>query len=210
VLKRQKMDLKKALPFFSYCFHPLFISMYATLFYFYVTQAFFRPDEIFLVLFQVSILTVFLPISMYFLLKSLGLAKSSIMLHEKKERRLPLAFQSMFYLVLIEHSFSTVVVPELYYFFLGALISTLITLLLIVFHFKTSIHMIAISGITLFIIGLSVHYGIPFVSLIAFMILIIGLVGSSRLYMQAHSMRELGIGILVGALPQIALWYFWL
>ncbi|ESU29753.1 hypothetical protein FLJC2902T_02280 [Flavobacterium limnosediminis JC2902] len=204
------MDLKKILPFFSYLFHPLFISVYAALFYFFVTKAFFYPYEIFLILFQIAILTVFLPISMYFLLKSLGLARSTIMLHEKKERRLPLAFQAMFYLVLIQHSFSTAVVPELYYFFLGALISTLITLLLIVFHFKASIHMIGITGMTLFIVGISLHYGIPFVSLIAFFIISIGLVASSRLYMQAHSMRELLVGIIVGAIPQIGLWYFWL
>lgn len=204
------MDLKKTLPFFSYLFHPLCISVYTALFYFFVTRSFFYPYEIFLVIFQIAILTVFLPISMYFLLKSLGLAKSSIMLHEKKERRLPLAFQAMFFLVLTQHSFSTVVVPELYYFFLGAFISTLLTLLLIVFHFKASIHMIGITGMTLFIIGISVHYGIPFVSLIAFFIVLIGLVASSRLYMQAHSMRELLVGIMVGALPQIALWYYWL
>ncbi|ESU24448.1 hypothetical protein FEDK69T_08950 [Flavobacterium enshiense DK69] len=204
------MDPKKILPFFSYLFHPLFISVYAALFYFFVTRSFFYPYEIFLILFQISILTVFLPISMYFLLKSLGLAKSSIMLHEKKERRLPLAFQAMFFLILTQHSFSTVVVPELYYFFLGALISTLLTLLLIVFHFKASIHMIGITGITLFIIGISLHYGIPFVSLVAFFIVSTGLVASSRLYMQAHSMKELLVGILVGAIPQLSLWYFWL
>lgn len=204
------MDLKKTLPFFSYLFHPLFVSVYASLFYFFVTREFFYPYEIFLIVFQIAILTVFLPISMYFLLKSLGLAKSSIMLHEKKERRLPLAFQAMFYLVLIEHSFSTVVVPELYYFFLGALISTLLTLILIVLHFKASIHMIALSGMTLFVMAISIHYGIPFVSLIAFLITMIGFVASSRLYMQAHTMRELLVGILVGILPQITLWYFWL
>jgi hypothetical protein len=204
------MDFKKILPFFSYFFHPLFISVYAAMFYFFVTKDFFYRYEIFLILFQIAILTVFLPISMYFLLKSLGLAKSSIMLHEKKERRLPLAFQAMFYLVLIQHSFSSVVVPELYYFFLGALISTILTLLLIVIHFKASIHMIGITGITLFIIGISFHYGMHFVSLIAFSIIMIGFVASSRLYMQAHSMKEILAGILVGAVPQISLWYFWL
>ncbi|UOK43416.1 MULTISPECIES: hypothetical protein [Flavobacterium] len=132
------------------------------------------------------------------------------MLHEKKERRLPLAFQAMFFLILTQHSFSTVVVPELYYFFLGALISTLLTLLLIVFHFKASIHMIGITGMTLFIIGISIHYGIPLVSLVSFFIISIGLVASSRLYMQAHSMKELLVGIVVGAIPQLSLWYFWL
>lgn len=204
------MDLKKILPFFSYVFHPIFISVYAALFYFFVTRDFFHRYEILLILFQIAILTVFLPVSMYYLLKSLGLAKSSIMLHEKKERRLPLAFQAMFYLVLIQHSFSTVVVPELYYFFLGALISTVLTLILIVLNFKASIHMIAITGMTLFIAAISMHYGIQFVSLIAFSIVMIGFVASSRLHMQAHSMKEVVVGVIVGAVPQIALWYFWL
>lgn len=204
------MDLKKILPIFSFVFHPLFISVYAALFYFFVTRDFFQRYEIVLILFQITILTVFLPLSMYYLLKSLGLAKSSIMLHEKKERRLPLAFQAMFYLVLIQHSFSTVVVPELYYFFLGALLSTIITLILIVLHFKASIHMIAMTGMTLFIAAISMHYGIQFVSLIAFSIIMAGFVASSRLHMQAHSMKEIVVGVIVGAVPQISLWYFWL
>lgn len=204
------MDLKKILPFFSYAFHPLFISLYTALFYFFVTRDFFYRYEILLILFQITILTIFLPISMYYLLKSLGLAKSSIMLHEKKERRLPLAFQAMFYLVLIQHSFSTVVLPELYYFFLGALISTILTLILIVLRFKASIHMIAITGMTLFIAAISMHYGIQFLYLIAFSIIMIGFVASSRLYMNAHSMKEIVVGVLVGGIPQIGLWHFWL
>ena len=70
--------------------------------------------------------------------------------------------------------------------------------------------MIAMTGMTLFIIAISMHYGIPFVSLIAFLIIMVGFVASSRLYMQAHTMKELLVGILVGTIPQIALWHFWL
>ncbi|MCG2610123.1 hypothetical protein LZZ90_01225 [Flavobacterium sp. SM15] len=204
------MDFKKALPLFSYLFHPLFVSVYAALFYFYVTKGFYYPHEIYLTLLQIVILTVFLPLSTYFLLKSLGLVKSGIMLHEKKERRLPLAFQAMFFVVLTQHSFSTIVLPELYYFFIGALISTFFALLLIVFNFKASIHMIGITGLTLFIGGISLHFGIPFIGLISFAIIMTGFVASSRLYMQAHSMKEILTGIIIGALPQVMLWYWWL
>ncbi|MGX7667589.1 hypothetical protein [Flavobacterium pedocola] len=204
------MDFKKLLPFFSYVFHPLFISVYAALFYFFVTRGFFYPHEIWLTLIQISILTVFLPLSMYFLLKSLGMIKSGVMLSETRERRLPLAFQAMFFLVLTQHSFSTLVVPELYYFYMGALISTFFALLLSVLHFKVSIHMIGITGLCLFIMGISLHFGIPFLNLIAFSVVMIGCVASSRLYMNAHSVKEILIGIFVGALPQIGLWYFWL
>ena len=65
------MDFKKIFPLFSYLFHPLFISVYAALFYFFVTRNYFYPHEIYLILFQVVILTLFLPVSTYFLLKSL-------------------------------------------------------------------------------------------------------------------------------------------
>ena len=161
------------LPFFSYVFHPLFISVYAALFYFFVTKGFFYPHEIWLTLIQICILTVFLPLSTYFLLKSLGLIKSGIMLSETRERRLPLAFQSMFFLVLTQHSFSTIVVQELYYFYNGALISTFLALLLSVFHFKASIHMIGITGLSLFIIGISLHFSIQFINLIALCMVLI-------------------------------------
>jgi len=204
------MDVKKVLPVFSYVFHPLFVSMYAALFFFFVTKGFYYSHEIYLTLLQIAILTVFLPLSMYFLLKSLGLITSGVMLHETRERRLPLAFQAMFFLVLTQHSFSTVVVPELYFFYMGALLSTFLVLVLSVFHFKASIHMVGISGLCLFVCGMSLHYGMQFVLLIAFFILMTGCVASSRLYMKAHTDRELLAGLLVGIIPQIALWYFWL
>ncbi|KGO90444.1 hypothetical protein [Flavobacterium suncheonense] len=204
------MDFNKALPVFSYIFHPLLVSIYGALFYFFVTKGFFYPHEIYLTLIQIAILTIFLPISTYFLLKSLGLAKSGIMLHETRERRLPLAFQSMFFLVLTQHSFSTVAVPELYYFYTGALISSVLALLLSVFHSKASLHMIGICGLTVFITGISLHYGLPFFGLIAFLIVMTGCVASSRLYMEAHSLKEILIGTFIGVLPQIGLWYYWL
>ena len=204
------MDFKKMLPFFSYLFHPLLVSLYGAVFYFCIAKGFYYPHEIYLTLIQITILTVFLPISTYFLLKSLGLIRSGIMLNETRERRLPLAFQCMFFLVLTQHSFSTVVVQELYYFFTGALISSFLALLLAIFHIKASLHMIGISGLTLFIAGISLHFGLPLLYLIAFFIVMNGFVASSRLYMNAHSIAEIAIGTLVGMLPQIGLWYFWL
>ena len=202
--------MKKFLAFFSYLFHPMFISLYAGLFYFYISKGFYYSHEIYLTLFQIAILTIFLPISMYFLLKSLGLLKSGIMLHETRERRLPLAFQAMFFLVLTQHSFSTLVIPELYYFFTGALVSTFLALLFTVFHQKASIHMIGITGLTAFVVGISMHYGLELLNIIAIFIIISGCVASSRLSMNAHTPKEILYGLILGILPQIVLWRFWL
>ena len=51
--------------------------------------------------------------------------------------------------------------------------------------------MIGISALTCFIFGLSMYYQMPFINLVAFCIVSIGLVASSRLYMKAHTYPEL-------------------
>lgn len=201
--------MKRILPFFSYLFHPLFIPVYATLFYFLITRNYFYEHEIYLVFVQVLILTVLLPLSLYYLLHSLGIVKSK-MLPQNKERRLPLAFYAVLLFILIKHSFAVLVVPELYYYFLGSLISTMLALTLVLFNHKASLHMTGIVSLTVFIISISVYYTIPFLNLIAFFIICVGFTASSRLQAKAHSIGELVLGVLIGALPQVALWYVWL
>ena len=201
--------MKRILPVFSYIFHPLFISVYATLFYFFLAKNYFYQHEIYLIFIQVLILTVLLPISMYYLLNSLGLLKSKMTL-DKKERRLPLAFHAILLLVLIKHSFSVYVIPELYYYFLGYLISTVLALLLVMFNYKASLHIMGISALTTFIISLSLYYDIHLISFIVIAIICTGFTASSRLHMKAHEPHELVLGVLLGTVPQIALWSVWL
>ena len=70
--------------------------------------------------------------------------------------------------------------------------------------------MIGISALTVFIIGLSIHNEVNTINTITFFVLLNGLVASSRLVMEAHNDKELGIGFLCGSLPQLVLLYFWL
>ena len=201
--------MQKLIRSFSYIFHPLFVPVYATLFYFVIARSYFYPHELFLIFIQVLILTVLLPISLFYLLRSLGLIRSKIML-DKKERRLPLAFYAILLFILIKHSFSTFVVPELYYYFLGSLISTTLALALLLSGFKASLHMMAIASLTVFIVSISAYYHIRFLNLIAFFVVCCGFVASSRLLAKAHSLGELALGTLIGILPQVGLWYIWL
>jgi membrane-associated phospholipid phosphatase len=70
--------------------------------------------------------------------------------------------------------------------------------------------MIGLCALTFFIVGLSIHNQLNIIYTIATLFLLIGLVASSRLYMKAHTITELIIGIVIGVVPQIASWYFWL
>jgi len=203
------MDLKKILPVFSYIFHPIFVSLYGTLFFFLIANSFFYNSQIIVTLIQVTILTLLLPLSMYFLFRSLGVV-SSFTEASISERKMPIAVQAVLLFVLIKFSVSRDTVAELYFFFLGGFLSSVIVLASVILKFKASLHMIGISALTCFIFGLSMYYQMPFVNLVAFSIVCVGLVASSRLYMKAHTYPELIAGMIIGAGPQLFLYQYWL
>ena len=203
------MDFKKCLPLFSYIFHPIFSSIYGTLFFFVIAKNYFNNPQIYITLIQVTILTVLMPLSMYFLFRSLGLL-SSFTEASIAERRMPIAIQAILLFVLIKYSISKEMFTELYYFFLGGLLSTLVVLSAVLLKFKASLHMIGISALTAFIYGLSVYYQLPFTYLIGICIICMGFVASSRLYKKAHTPIELIAGIFSGMVPQLLLFKYWL
>ena len=201
--------MKRLLPIFSYVFHPLFISVYATLFYFVITQNFFYQHEIYLVFIQVLILTVLLPISLFYLLRSLGIIRTKKHL-VRDERKMPLAFYAALLFILLNQSFNNVVLPELYYFFLGAFISVMIALIFTLLKYKPSLHMMGIAALTIFVISISAYYHVTFLNLIAFLIVCTGFTASSRLYKDHSNLMEIALGVLIGIMPQIGLWFIWL
>jgi hypothetical protein len=194
---------------FSYIFHPLLIPVYATLFYLFVTRSYFQGAEAYLVFVQVLILTVLLPISLYYLLRSLGRVKSTMVL-DKKERRLPLALYALLLVMLTQYSLKGLPMPELYFYFMGVLISNMAALALVLTGHKASLHMMGVASLMLFIISISINYKSRFIILIAVMVLCCGFVASSRLLARAHTSGELVLGTLLGIVPQVLLWFLWL
>jgi hypothetical protein len=200
--------MKKILPFFSYIFHPIFIPILGTFLYLKFQEITF-PSEGFLLIFQIIIITIFLPLSFFYLLRTFGKV-DNIMLSDISQRKIPLLLQMVLTTVLIKQSVTIDRFPELFYFFLAGLISTFFSFSLLFAKIKSSIHMIGISALTFFTIGLSIHNQENSLPLIALLFFINGLIASSRLAMKAHTIKELTIGYLIGMLPQIAVWYLWL
>ncbi|WP_116790483.1 hypothetical protein [Flavobacterium psychrotrophum] len=194
---------------FSYLFYPLFVPAYATLFYFLFAGKYLHNHEIYLIFIQVLIVTILLPLSVFYLLRSLGYVKTK-MLTDKKERKLPLSIYCLLLLLLTEYSFSSFSVPELYYYFLGVLISNVAALGLVLIGNKASLHMMAMASLTAFVISLSAYYHVRFIYIIAFFILCAGFTASARLQAKAHTPGELLLGTLLGIVPQVGLWFIWL
>lgn len=203
------MFLKKILPIFSYIFHPIFIPILGSIFYVHYSENYFAKDHYLLLLFQVVIITFLLPLSFFYLLKTIGKV-DTIMLSDTSQRKMPLLLQLVLTAVLLQKSVTIDRFFELYFFFLAGLISVLIAFVLLFAKVKASIHMIGMSTFTFFVIGISLQNALNLNYLIALLFLVTGLIASSRLQLQAHSIKELIWGYCIGMIPQIGLWWFWL
>lgn len=147
--------------------------------------------------------------SFFYLLRTFGKV-DTIMLSDTSQRKIPLLLQIALTYILIEKSVTIERFPELYFFFFGGIVSTIIAFVLVYAKIKASIHMIAISALTFFVIGLSIHSQENNLYSVVLLFFITGFVASSRLAMKAHTIKELAIGYLVGTIPQLVLFYLWL
>lgn len=188
----------------SYLFHPIWMPLIGALIFFEITPRFFPESVVKAKILAISILTIFIPIVFYFLLKNLGLAKS-MMLKTVQERRLPLLFFCLVILTVINFILPEQEYIALFYFFSGILYTSMLGLFLVIFKFKVSLHMMGISGVMVFLVCLSITYGVNLNHFIAFILFAMGWTASSRIQQKAHSNSELIIGTVIGALPQFIL-----
>ncbi|MBF6609021.1 MAG: hypothetical protein ITG00_09845 [Flavobacterium sp.] len=201
--------MKKVLPLFSWLLHPVLIPLLATAFYFLIYDSYMTKGQQYLVYLQVAIITFFIPVSFFFLLRSLGKI-DTVMAGNVSQRKMPLLIQSVLLFILITKGITIERIPELYFFLLSALASTLCALLFSLLKVKISLHMMGIGALTLFVIFLSISAQYNAVYYIAGLVLLNGMVASSRLAMKAHSGTELVLGFICGVLPQIAIGYAYL
>lgn len=193
----------------SYIFHPLIMPLLGVIFYFSKTPRFIPEPVIKAKVFSITILTLILPVLLYFLLKTIQKV-DSLHLKSTKERLIPLFLNAVIIGLILNRVLPYQEIPELYYFFLGILFSTLACLFLAIFKIKASIHMIASAGFFMFAIALSIHFKININGTIALMCIIIGAIATSRLHLKAHTNVELVLGLFVGLLPQLILLNYWL
>jgi hypothetical protein len=197
------------LRFAAYIFHPLLMPLLGVALYYTITPRFIEPEIIEARSFSVAIITLFIPLITFFLLKNLGVV-TSINLKNVEERKLPLMIQCLLLLLLIKMVFDPYDSPELYYFFVGILFSAITALLLVLLKLKVSLHQMGIAGVTMFLIALGIHFKVNILLGLSFFFIANGWVASSRLHTESHNYTELIIGFFIGLLPQLIMLNFWL
>ncbi|HMC00048.1 MAG TPA: hypothetical protein VKN14_03315 [Flavobacteriaceae bacterium] len=201
--------MKFLLKSISYIFHPLLMPLVAVGFYYLKSPRYIPTQIIQAKIISVIILTLILPILLFFLLKTLKKVKS-IHLKTTQERIRPLIIFSIIIFLVLRKIFPQNDIVELYYFFIGVLITNLSCLFMAFFKFKASLHLAGISGVLMFFVALSIHYNININGTLALLSIIIGLIATSRLYLNAHNYKELAIGFFIGFLPQLIVINYWL
>lgn len=201
------MKIRQFLPFFSYVFHPIFITLYGTFFYFLVApHAISTKNQLFSLL-QVFIITVLLPLAIFFLLISLGKVKSFTEA-TVAERKVPIVVQIILLFCLISLKNYTGM-EELYYFYLGGLFCSFAAWIITLADYKVSLHMMGISALATFIYTINYIFELSYINSVAFAVVCVGLVASSRLYMKSHTANELILGAFLGFIFQYLCWSFY-
>jgi len=193
----------------SFVFHPLIMPLLGVIFYFHKTPRFIPEPVRNAKVFSIIILTIILPILLFFLLKTVNKV-DSIYLKSTKERLIPLFINCIITTLILIRVLNPSEIIELYYFFLGILCSTLACFIMAIFKVKASIHMIAASGFFMFAVAIGIHYQINVNGTIALMMIILGAVATSRLHLKAHTNQELIIGLFTGLFPQLVFMNYWL
>lgn len=134
---------------------------------------------------------------------------STFTLKEQSERTFPYILTSCFYFGLFYLFLDLNIWPSIKVLIFGGGLSVLLTAI-VNLKYKISAHTVGIGGLigSLMMISLVLKYNA--VPEIAVLFLIAGIIATSRLYLEAHSPKQIYSGFLLGMVTQIVVFTFFL
>jgi hypothetical protein len=155
---------------------------------------------------MVFISSFLIPISIILLLLYTSKIKSVFVL-EKSERYIPYLFISLIYFIISYQFFNNQNIPNVYsmIFFIAGL--NVFTLLIFLKYSMLSAHAISITSFLVLFYFLTKFLHQSFFIYFLALILILGFVSSSRLYLKSHSVKEVGLAVFIGLIINISAYY---
>ena len=192
----------------SFVFHPVLMPTYAILLLLYFSKVFsqFMPIEQKTHLINLTLIfTLLLPLLGVFLLKKLKIV-SSIYMENQKERKWPLLIAISSYYLLFRMFDFLYIHPIIIKLVLGAML--ILFLAVIISNFwKISLHMLGIGGVFGAFLAFQYLFGGK-LFLIILLLLCSGLVAYARINENAHTLKQVYLGFLVGACVEFLFFYF--
>jgi hypothetical protein len=182
----------------SAVFHPLLMLIYGMLIMFYApTILGYLPNSVKKILFFIILINnILIPLSLLPYLRYRNII-TSWSISERKERVLPLIISSLFYsvTVYILYKFH---IPVFIKSFVMASALIVITMTIINFWWKISIHSVAAGALLALVLALSYKMRTPLLLLMITVIFSAGLVMTSRLYLNSHRPAGVWAGFFLG------------
>ncbi|MBI1770492.1 MAG: hypothetical protein HYR67_19160 [Bacteroidetes bacterium] len=192
--------MRTAAKIISFIFHPLLLATYLVLVLgiFFPAMLMVSLPNLKLVALFVFGFTFFIPVINLWLFRILGNI-SSLQLESQQERKTPFVFISIMYIVVASLFYFKLPFNSNFNKLMMIVAALVVTATVITFFLKVSVHSLAMGGwigILLPLIRFSPDLLWPTASIIA----LSGLVISSRLILNAHTLRETIIGVIAGLL----------
>ena len=183
--------------YISTILHPILLPTIATLIFFIVAPYAYPLRQIYIVSGFVFLGSYIFPLLLLILFKNLKII-SHFEIHNLKERKIPVLSFLIISFLIGKTLFNLPQLKILSILFLGCFLALSIIYLLLYLNFKTSLHLVGISGFTTFMVLLSLNYNLNLIYLIASLLFLNGLLATARLILKAHSPIELLIGFILG------------
>lgn len=192
--------------YISVILHPIVIPTVGVMVYFLMVPNNYLKEQKFTILSYIFLLTYLIPLFTLLLLKRIKLIKT-YKTESIKERKLPvvLMFFLFYFLATSFQTYSSL--KDLTILFYGTSLGLLLIFLLFYLKVKTSIHMLSLGVATGFFLVLTQVYDQSFLLIIMVCIFLAGLLGSSRLKLQAHSPLEVYTGFFLGILSTLTMYF---
>lgn len=187
--------------FISYVLHPLLFSFMGSFLYLYLTPKHIVKEQEYIILFVVFVSTYIIPVLLLALLKKVKLIED-YHLKTINERKFPILFFIMLSFLIGRAMIGIGIVDLLAFSFFGVAFALSFTYLLFNINIKTSLHTLGIGGIIGFVMVMSYEYQLNFNALLAGLFILAGLIGLSRLALNAHRPKEVYIGFILGIISQ--------
>jgi len=185
----------------SYLFHPLLMTTWFTLLLLYTNPFSFAGLSSGIVIAVVFINTFMFPAISILLMRKLGFIED-LEMPDHKQRIIPLVASIIFYVWAYLATRKINFPYMMGVFMMGVLVSLFASFVINVFY-KVSLHMVGVSGALTAIMLLVFVSPSDLSYYFLAMILLTGAVASARLYLGAHTMKEVYVGFLVGMFGQV-------
>jgi len=187
--------------FISTILHPIVLPTLGVFIYFvFVSQSFEKRLQL-IVLGLVFTLTYLVPLLMLLLLKKFRFIKD-FQVSTIKERRFPIIFMMLLLYFLGNSIIQIPTIRNLGILFFGTSLSLTCIYVLFSLKLKSSLHLVSMGNMIGFFLIMTNINSLSMLPIIILLILLSGILASSRMYLKAHTPIELLIGFSLGIICQ--------